>query len=260
MRTILNKSKFVCFIFFLIVFYSLNNIYAIPYGANNSFVETSTASITDPQAVSAYAGNVTELNLFGYSTTQSWQGFYGNVSGTIQLADSSKNVIYNWSDLSPKGEIYASVNSTINWINVQCFNFTATGTYCADDLNHAGNTSLCGMNLSQLQTSFGIVEDDADSVNNTFSLNDHALFYTGNLKFEGGECKNMKAYNSSGAGIFDEALLYDPIGRSVIFASLLKNNADGFNELSHDFEMLVLENGHNGNVDVTDYYFYVELQ
>jgi len=245
---------------FLLLFAIDIRVYAIPSGANYSFVNSSTASPAPPQSIDAYAGNVSEMNIFGYSTTQSWQGFYGNVSGVIQLGDSASHVMYNWSDLSPKGEVYASVNNSVNWANVQCFNYTANGTYCDDDINRAGGTSRCGMNLSQLQTNYNISSDDSDAVNNTFTLNNHELFYTGNLKFDSGQCKNMKVYNSTGAGTYDEALLYEPTGRSVIFTSILQRNADGFDSKTPDFEMLVLENGHYGDVSTTPYYFYLELQ
>ncbi len=244
--------------FFLFVFDF--RVDAIPFGANNSFVNSSTAYSPFPESIDAYAGNVTEMNIFGYSTTQSWQGFYGNITGVVQLADSADKIMYNWSDLNPKGEVYASTNNSINWVSAQCFNYTANGTYCNDDTNRAGATSFCGMNLTQLHTNYNISSDDVDAVNNTFTLNNHELFYTGNLQFNSGECKNMKVYNSTGAGSYDEVLLYEPIGRSVIFSSILQRNADGFEGKTHDFEMLVLENGHYGDASTTSYYFYLELQ
>jgi len=40
----------------------------------------------------------------------------------------------------------------------------------------------------------------------------------------------------------------------------LEENVLGFDNRHHDFEMMVLEDGHNGNSGTTDYYFYVELQ
>jgi hypothetical protein len=233
---------------------------AIPSGTNITLINSSTINPPSPQSINAYAGNVSEMNIFGYSTTQSWQGFYGNVTGVVQLGDSASHVMYNWSNLNPKGEVYASVNNSVNWANVQCFNYTANGTYCSADNSRGGNTSLCGMNLSQLQTNYNISFDDVDTVNNTFELNNHELFYTGNLQFNSGQCKNMKVYNSTGAGTYDEVLLYDPSGRSVVFTSILQKNADGFDQHTHDFEMLVLENGHNGDVSTTPYYFYLELQ
>ena len=84
---------------------------------------------------------MTEINIFGYSPTQSWQGYFGNISGTVQLADSGDNVMYNWSLASPQGEIYASTSNSINWANVQCFNYTASATH-ADESGNGGTTNL----------------------------------------------------------------------------------------------------------------------
>ena len=260
----LKKERAIKYIILIVAIFCLFvidfRVSAVPYGANNTLINSSTADIPLPQSIDAYAGNVTEMNIFGYSTTQSWQGFYGNVTGVVQLGDSADNVMYNWSSLSPKGEVYASTNNSVNWVNVQCFNYSANGTYCDDDTNQAGATSLCGMNLTQLHTNYNVSLDDVDSVNNTFILNNHELFYTGSLQFDLGECMNMKVYNSSGAGTYDEVLLYEPSGRSVIFTSILQRDANGFDSKTHDFEMLVLENGHYGDVSTTPYYFYLELQ
>ncbi len=240
--------------------FSLNNVVAAPYGAGTVDEKNSTSAVPDaPQDHEALAGNVTEITITGFSTTRSWQGYYGNVTGVIQLADSADNVMYNWSEANPRGEVYASRNGTINWNYVQCLNYTANGTYCADDTNRAGATSLCGMNYTQLHTNYNISSDDVDAVNNTFTLNNHALFYTGSLNFSLGECKNMKVYNSTGVGAFDEALLYEPTGRSVIFTSILQRDANGFDSKTHDFEMLVLEDGHATDIITTTYYFYIEL-
>ena len=71
---------------------------------------------------SALAGNMTELTIFaGGSDSQTWQGYYGNVSGGLTLGDSSNNVLYNWSVITPAGEVYAATNESIDWINIQCF-------------------------------------------------------------------------------------------------------------------------------------------
>ena len=236
-----------------------------PFGANLT-VESSTRATPDsPQSVEAIAGNVTELNIEGFSTTQSWQGYFGNVSGTIMLADSSDSVMYNWSLASPQGEIYASTNDSVSWSDIQCLNFTSDGTYASESGN-GGTTSQHGTNLTQLETLFGIEFDDVDGVNETFNLigpGTHDLFYTNNLEFSEGECRNTRIFDSSGSGVndnFEEVLMYDPVTRSIIFTSIIDENINGFDGTTHDFEMLVLEDGHETDVDTTTYYFYVELE
>ncbi len=243
-----------------------------PYGANYTEVDTETAP-TDPAAShDAYAGNVTELSVTGYSTTQSWQGYFGNVSGVVQLADSDDNVMYNWTLASPEGEIYAAQNDSLEWSYIQCFNFTATGTY-GDDTGQAGATSLAGKNLSQLEADFGISWDDVDGVNETFSLDGHHesgedlahdLFYTANFEFAAGECLSTHIFTDSGSAEdskFQEVLLYEPNAQVEVFTAILdEEDVTGFDNNYHDFEMLVLDDGHGTDTAPTTYYFYVEIE
>lgn len=254
------------FIFLGLILIQFSFVLAIqPFGANFTVESSTRAEPDSPQSVEALAGNVTELNIQGFSTTQSWQGYFGNVSGTIMLADSSDSVMYNWSLASPQGEIYASTNDSVSWSDVQCLNFTSDGTYVSESGN-GGTTNQHGTNLTQLEALFNIDWDDVDGVNETFNLfgpGTHDLFYTNNLEFSEGECRNTRIFDSSGSGIndnFEEVLMYDPVTRSIIFASIIDEDVNGFDGATHDFEMLVLEDGHETDVDTTTYYFYVELE
>jgi hypothetical protein len=241
-----------------------------PSGANVTRGESTTAPPDVAGSDNAIAGNITSIDLWAHTTTQSWQGYYGNVTGTVQLADSNKNVMYNWTQASPRGEVYASTNQTVYWVNIQCFNFSATGTY-AGEAGNGGTTSLYGTNLTQLHTRFGISNNwssaDVDSVNETFYMKGpgtHNLFYTANQQFSEGQCQNTRIYDSTGngntQGRFEEVLQYEPVSASVVFTSILNRDLLGFDGRTHDFEMLVLEDGHRTDVSTTPYYFFVELQ
>lgn len=236
-----------------------------PFGATVNATNISRAPADVAGSDEAWAGNVTELVLNGFSNTQTWQGYYGNVSGTIQLADSSDYVMYNWTAATPSGEVYASVNQSISWLNIQCFNFTASGVYTAE-AGAGGNTSLYGTNLTQLEQRYNLNASDVDGVDETFYLlggGGHDLFYTANQQFSEGECRNTRVFGDTGAGVsdeFEEVLLYEPSTRSVIFAALIENDMGSFNTKTADFEMLVLEDGHGTDVDATTYYFFVELE
>ena len=250
----------------LLILAQISLVLAIqPFGAETRFINSTRAPIDPAQSVQAQAGNVTEIDIFGYSPTQTWQGYFGNITGTIQLADAGDNVMYNWSLASPQGEIYTSLNDSIDWTNIQCFNFTADGTK-NDDTANAGNTSLHGTNLTQLEESFNIDFDDVDGVNETFNLfgaGTHDMFYTNNLQFTEGECRSTRLFGNSGSGVdneFEEVLMYDPITESVIFASIIDEDVLGFDGRSHDFQMLVLEDGHGTDTAESTYYFYVELE
>ena len=262
------KCKQGLLIFLTSVFFVLIAVNAVmasqPYGAGVTEERSETAPIDSAGNDSAIAGNVSELTIKSYTTTQSWQGYFGNVSGVIQLADANDKVMYNWSQTSPTGEVYSSTNGTgIQWANIQCFNFTAMGNYTAES-GTGGTTNLYGTNLSQLESAFNVAWDDVDGVDETFTLigSGHDLFYTANKQFDIGECRNTRIYNASGVGgdgQFEEVLLYEPVTTSVIFASILDENVLGFDSASHDFEMLVLEDGHGTDTSVTVYYFYAEL-
>jgi len=261
----MNKvSKLFLLSLLLVVFLSATVLAVEPFGAT---VNQTNSTRAPPDAAgnnSAIAGNVTELSVTGFSITQAWQGYFGNVSGTIQLADSSDNIMYNWSLASPEGEIYASTNSSITWSYIQCLNFSADGSYNSDTGN-AGGTSQFGTNLTILENMFGIASDDVDGVNETFILlgSGHNTFYTNNLEFSGGECRNTQIFSNSGHGEdnkFEEVLLYEPTTYSVVFASLLNEDVFGFDYNPHDFEMLVLENGHLTDTSTTLYNFWVELE
>ena len=259
----MEKTKLFFVLALLLVFLSSQVLAVVPSGASVTSVQNETAPADTPGNHSAIAGNISEITLTAFSSTQSWQGYYGNVSGTIQLADSTDNVFYNWSESSPSGEVYSTVNGSVSWTYVECFNFTANGTFTGD-LAYAGNTSQSGMDLSMLEGNYTIISDDADGVNETFTLlgaGTHDEFFTNSYNFSVGECQNTRVYSSGGAGVsnqFEEILMYDPLGRNVIFASILDENVLGFDAAAHDFEMLVLEDGH-GNSATTTYYFYVEL-
>ena len=237
--------------FFLLIalFLYFGEVWAVqPSGANYTGEVTTTAPTSDPESHAAQAGNVTRLDIYGTTVTQSWQGYYGNVTGTIQLADSNDKILYNWSLTSPEGEVYASTNGSgeINWGNIACFDLAT---------NH-----------ESLETFFNISTDDVDGINETFSdANTHAAFYTANHLFAAGDCPATYMFTETGegsAGEFEEVLLTDQSDTvQVIFASLLEEqDVQGFDGEYYDFEMIVLENGHGTDTSPTNYYFYVELQ
>ncbi len=230
------RKRGIILVFMLVIIFNFISVSAVsPSGATLNPGSSETAPADAPESINAIAGNVTELNIFGYSTTQAWQGYFGNVTGAIKLADSSDNVMYNWSLTSPEGEVYASTSNSITWTSIACM----------------GDTSA-------LESSFNIASDDVDGINETFNRKDHAEFYTNNIHFAAGTCNNTKVYDNTGTGVFDEVLLTD--GSNVVFASLLQEDVLGFDSKTHDFEMLVLEDGHNTDTSVTPYYFWVELE
>ncbi|MBR9705117.1 hypothetical protein GOV12_06915 [Candidatus Pacearchaeota archaeon] len=242
----------------------ITNVSAItPTGATTT-PGTSTSTPTGTAGnISAIAGNITAVNIFsGNSVTQVWQGYYGNVSGGLRIADSNDKALYNWSLSTPSGEVYSSVNSSVTWNNIQCFNFTAIGNY-SNESGMGGTTNLYGTNLTQLHDEYNINDSDLDSVNSTFNSKNHDAFFTANKEFVENECQSLQLFTNTSAGqdgLFEEVILYEPETASIVFTSILEVASKGFNNVLVDFEMLVLDDGHGVDVDVTTYYFFLELE
>ena len=269
-RVVSNFSNFKVMFLTLLVAIFLVTIHFVsavePTGASINAAAPQTAPNDTASSNPAYGGNITRADFTGYSTTRSWQGYFGNVTGTIQLADSNDKVLYNWTLANPEGEVYASTNSTITWGNIQCFNYTSTGTL-ADDTGQAGATSRFGINLTTLETRFNMSSDDVDGVNETFTLvgaGTHDQFFTASRQFDIGECWNSRIFSNVGLGEsnkYEEVLLYEPATTSLIFTAIIEETSVlGYDGGDNDFEMLVLENGHGTDTAATTYYFFVELE
>jgi hypothetical protein len=260
----LNSKKTAFLILALVitgVFFSLAAA-VDPNGASLSNEVSTRAPNDTADSSNASAGNLTYMDIYGFSTTQSWQGYYGNVTGSIQLADANDKSLYNWSLASPSGEVYAATNATFTWSNIQCFNFTANGLG-GDESGLGGTTNLNGTNLTTLEARFNVGGADNDGVNETFVAQDHSEFYAASQQFSANECQSTSLFDGTGtsnSGNFTEVLLYEPVSTTLVFASLLESNLMGFDNSTYDFEMLVLEDGHGSDVATTQYFFWVELE
>jgi hypothetical protein len=242
----MNTKALTLLVLILTMFLAVNVMAVQPFGANYTFVNSTRAPMDTAADHEAIAGNVTELTVSGFSTTQSWQGYFGNVSGTIQLADADDNQMYNWTLASPEGEIYATTDTSVAWENIACFDLTG---------NHSG-----------IETIFNILTDDVDGLNETFSESGtHDEFFTNNVQFVADACPSTQIYDAtdqSNASNFQEVLMTDSgAATEIIFTAILdEEDVLGFDDKFHDFEMLVLEDGHGTNIATTTYYFYVELE
>ncbi len=212
---------------------------AEPTGGTVNVVGSSRKSAASPGSTAVAAGNVTEVTISGTTVTQSWAGFYGNVTGTIVLADSNDNTFYDWSVTSPQGEVYASRSNSITWSNIQCASDTEIATE---------NTNL---NMGSA----------ADNITNTFNQQSHPAFYVGTVSIAANTCKSTNAYNESGSqnSDFYNVLLSD--GSNIVYTAILEQDANNFKGTTSDFELLVGEDGHGAaGGTTTTYYFWVEIE
>lgn len=211
----------------------------VPSGANITEIKSSRGPTFPAGNNNAKAGNITELEINGKVNSQYWQGYYGNISGVIELVDSNQNVFYNWSDQFPTGEVYATRAYDVNFATIAC----------ADSTDISIEESLVGQN-----------SNDSDSITNTFTLQTHPTFYSGLNQITEDSCPSTNVYDNSGIqnSYFYEILLSDAAS-NIVYTSIIENNIIGFNSKAHDFEMIVAENGKNANIQTTPYYFYLEL-
>jgi len=212
-----------------------------PSGANYTEVRSETTNVSqyDPASHGSVAGNVTELTVDGYAATQSWQGYFGSVTGAIELGDADGNVLYNWSATSPIGEVYSTRAFDVNFGTIGC-------------------ASVIEMTNEEIL--IGQATDDADSVRNTFNKKSHPNFYVGLTQISADSCNSTNIYDNNGVQTtkFYEILLTDDAS-NMVYTAVLEKNEVGFDSNNYDFEMIVGEDGHGGDVSTSAYYFYVEL-
>lgn len=195
-------------------------------------------------------GNVTPLFVSGQRITARWQGYYGNVSGGITLADSAGNSMYDWGLVNPSGEIYAANHTTVSWSRIFCANFS-------------GNTAEENLNRDTLNAFIGYGSDaekaSDDSINATFNQTFEGTLIVGSRTMTGADNCSMVTLNTDAGQQttdFQELILTDNV--SVVFTSILEQNVNGFNSNPSDFQMIVGVNGTESGTTKT-FYFFVEL-
>lgn len=224
-----------------------------------------------PKSTWAQAGNVTELVINATSPTRSWQGYFGNISGKLTLDDANNNTLYDWTMLEPRGKIFAAINQTINWERIRCFNFTS------DEGGQEGTGWFeTTINATTENNRTGLTNVDADNINNTFIWTTHKRFQVGVKTIVENMCPATATYINNGSqsestgAAFVEVLLTDAVpSNALVFMTFIENqdpynftDVIGFDGKTHDFQMLVLEDGRSEahRELLTLYYFWVELE
>jgi hypothetical protein len=83
-------------------------------GGSGSLTETGAQS-----AVAAEGGNVTTLNLSTDSSTNRWQGYVGNVSGTLRLGRGASTLFdFGAAGASSFSFVFASTGTSFDWENL----------------------------------------------------------------------------------------------------------------------------------------------
>ncbi|MFH1849928.1 MAG: hypothetical protein ABH879_07150 [archaeon] len=215
-----------------------------------------------PKSYLAEAGNLTELKFNSTIQTKSWQGYYGNISGVIQLDDANNKTLYSWKLAEPQGEIYAVNETVAKWSTAHCFNYSMVAQYndtngtCANYsgsglCTHARFTYDGGLsytftpswsNLSMVERYYNITSTDHDGIDETFNVTGnvtnnasrnrdtpHDGFFVGSTRISTGTCPAADMYendDSSGTN-FQEVLLQVNNSAAIVWTTIIENNILG---------------------------------
>ncbi len=236
-----------------------------------TYVTNSTTGGQEGTAQSHQRGYIHYMNIDESAPTDKWKAYVGNVTGEYALQDASGNAIYDWSITTVEGELYATKEAPSggsgiytggipDWTAIQCANSTM---------------------ISDEEGQFNHTTADEDSYSNTFKNGNYfnlTTFYAGETEVTdssviGGAATGcygsyMNVNNADQYSDFQEVVLtdgtYEDEGSGnydydVIYAAILENNVNGFDNVPYDFQILLPEDGAAGATTPTTYYFYVEL-
>lgn len=227
-------------------------INAEPEGATVTYDSETMKNATPADSRTDAKGNITTIILSTIQQDTRWKAYVGNVSGTLVLRDAEDYSIYEW-DLGgdPDGEVYITMNSTIDWSSIQCANTT---------------------DIQTLETALGHGTSATDNIRNTFSKVSHSEFQAGDNIIGESTCNvtttwvnNSEQADSTNA-YFQEILLMDASSR-IVFATLIDQNTHGYRDdtsnetslgsnMTYDFQAIVPD---FTTSDIATYYFYVEI-
>lgn len=237
----------IVLVIIIVLTFGVSFVIGAPYGATDIDYITSSRGVGGGAGASipAIAGNVTELIINGTVITSGWQGYYGNITGEIVLENSGGYRLYDWSEIGAvKGQVYATTFSgAITWASITCMDFLSETEY----------------NITQFNTEFGYSGIEGDALDKTFTDVGHPAFSVGTVPISASSCNSTYTYvnNATQTAAFSEVMLTDTT--YPVFTTLINDSATGFDNQAHDFQMLVAEDGRDGDTSTTDYYFYVEL-
>ena len=232
------------------------------------------ADTWEPYNISAIAGNITSMNIHSWTLTRTWAGFYGNITGTVVLADTNNNTMYDWTDTQPTGRIYAARTDNVDWINIACAAQSELDTDEAqfsgtNETNRNGEYPVDAPNRTFLINPIGGV--DAEPAN----FSDYPSIFVGPVEIDPSTCPSTSLHNENGTYFdynetdqnagndpnrFRELILADGSGTgNIVYTTIIEDDYLGFDNRTHDFELMVADDGHGTDTSVTQYYFYIEL-
>lgn len=236
-----NKRKMVAIMLIVAVALFAGRVFGDPSGASISNNTTESGPTVAADSHAAARSTITTMVLDSTQQDEFWKGYVGNVTGSLSLDDANSFTIYDWSLTTITGEVYATRATTPDWSVVACANATQ---------------------LTAENTFHNMTDSQPDNVNGTFNATAHASFVVAGIAIPQDNCSSQALFvndarqAASSSADFQEVVLRDN-NNDVVFASLINDDAAGFDNGVYDFQMIVPES--NIKSTPTTYYFYLEL-
>ncbi len=194
----------------------------------------------NPGSVTTEGGNITEVNVSLTSLTDKWADFFGNVSGSLRLTDSSNtHYVYDWSwTVTSGGEVCVANASTFDWASAQA----ASGT--------------------EIDTAWGFTGTDADSGANTYTGSSCVLNFT---QADVSGAASVDLSDNSGLSTFTDCVIKDQgtinsgDTNHMAFCTQINSSGKNYNNESYQYEIMVPTPEATGSAGFMTYYFYAEL-
>lgn len=184
-----------------------------------------------PGTVNVVSGHIYQSNLSTEQPTYHWAGIYGNVSGKLVLGDSNSKKMFEWD--ANATYVFFKNSSTINWGSL-------SNASCTDVENAFNFLNATG------------VSDDCE----------HTLTTTRDPGFKSfpdiGSTVAGQTYDNSTALYWWTLAVKD--GSDIVFAGeVVPAHHAAYNGDSAMYQVILPENGNNGDTTATTYYVWVEL-
>jgi PBP1b-binding outer membrane lipoprotein LpoB len=226
--------------------------FAAPLPPTIQHIKNETGPVTTAtEFLNTTGGSITTIVLNASSQNLRWKAFVGNVTGTFTLDDAAGYTLFDWGTTAVTGQIYVTRSAdALNWSAINC-TWTVTGTTTNRAVEENENRIMN-------QTSAN------DNITVTFRQRVHTPFYVNERLISQDSCYAINTYVNSTAqsARFQEVILYDGTNTTngdLVYAAILEQDQQGFDNDNYDFQMIVPENGAQGFQSSTAYYFYAEL-
>lgn len=237
----------------LFIAFILGGVFAYPMPPTEiTHIKNETGTVTAAtEFLNTSGGSITTMVLNATTQNLKWKAFVGNVTGVLTLDDAAGYTIFDWGVTNVGGVIFATTSSnSVDWDNINC-----TWGITGDNTNRSVEEY---QNIVMNHTSVN------DNITATFAQRDHSEFYVHQKTFNEDTCYSIHTYvnDTPQSTDFEEVLLYDGTNTTngaLVYAAILEQDVQGFDEDIYDFQMIVAENGGQGFDSATPYYFYAEL-